>query len=359
MRKTILTLLFLLQISLLFPQKKEQLKIFENKKNWKTEIIEFPINWAPKVKLTGFEELIFTPNWSDPKNDEFWSLIMGWKIDSEKTISLKEIENNFKNYFDGVMKPNHWSKNFPQPKVIFQNKGNGFFGTMTFFDGFHTGKMTTVNIQGKQFFDKLFKESIITFYISPKDYNNPIWNSLKEIETKQNYTSIFKLDTSWGKEVFPFPIPFAKNINYEGIAEVRFPPEGWRNPKHSNFWSYVYAWSINLDRKITEKELAINLQKYFDGLNHIENNKHLKKYKASAKIQKNKIIGETTIYIGEINTYDRFATNTTLKLNVIVESNYCKKNKKNFLLFKFSPKDYNHKTWIILKSINLVKGLCN
>ena len=34
--------------------------------------------------------------------------------------------------------------------------------------------------------------------------------------------SLIKLDTTWGKEVFPFPIGFAQNIEYVGVAEVRF-----------------------------------------------------------------------------------------------------------------------------------------
>lgn len=171
---------------------------------------------------------------------------------------------------------------------------------------------------------------------------------------KNAKSSIIKLDNSWGKEIFSFPIPFAKNITYKGIAEVRFPPEGWRNPDHQNFWSYVFIWNIDLNREITKDELEINLQLYFDGLNNIENNKDLKKHKAIAKLHKDK-----TTYKGVITTYDRFATNTGLKLNVIIENTYCKTDQKNILLFKFSPKEYNHKTWIMLKNIDLVEGLCN
>lgn len=44
--------------------------------------------------------------------------------------------------------------------------------------------------------------------------------------------NLIKLDSIWGKEVFPFPIAFAQNIKYTGIAEVRFPPKGWINPEH-------------------------------------------------------------------------------------------------------------------------------
>lgn len=47
--------------------------------------------------------------------------------------------------------------------------------------------------------------------------------------------NLIKLDSTWGQEIFPFPISFAQNINYKGIAEVRFPPKGWRTPEHLFF----------------------------------------------------------------------------------------------------------------------------
>ena len=55
----------------------------------------------------------------------------------------------------------------------------------------------------------------------------------QKTETK----NLIKLDSTWGQEIFPFPINFAKGINYTGIAEVRFPPKGWIHPEHPFFWS--------------------------------------------------------------------------------------------------------------------------
>ena len=67
---------------------------------------------------------------------------------------------------------------------------------------------------------------------------------------QKNEFNLIKLDSTWGKEVLRFP---ARNMNYTGVGEVRFPPKGWINPKHDRFWSYSYAWKINVDRNITEK----------------------------------------------------------------------------------------------------------
>ena len=96
------------------------------------------------------------------------------------------------------------------------------------------------------------KKIIILFLLTVLHFSNSFSQEIKQ----ENF---IKLDSTWGKEMFPFPIRFAKNINYTGIAEVRFPPKGWRNPEDIFFWTYTYAWSININEKIIAKTLATDL----------------------------------------------------------------------------------------------------
>ncbi|QTD36255.1 hypothetical protein JL193_08750 [Polaribacter batillariae] len=175
----------------------------------------------------------------------------------------------------------------------------------------------------------------------------------QETETK----NLIQLDDSWGQEIFPFPIPFAKSIHYTGTAEVRFPPKGWRTPQHTFFWSYTYVWSISFNEKITAKQLKQDLEKYFDGLNNVRKD-HTLNQKASATIQKINKKNITTFFQGKVITYDRFATNKRLVLNVKIESHFCKKTQKTVILFKFSPKEFKHKVWHTLDKIELINGFC-
>ena len=169
--------------------------------------------------------------------------------------------------------------------------------------------------------------------------------------------NLIALDSTWGTEMFPFPISFAKNIDYEGIAEVRFPPKGWRTEDHPFFWSYTYAWDINLDRKITATELAADLVKYFDGLNRVTKTNNIDQ-KATAVIVKTKRKNSTTFFKGSIDTYDHFTTNKRFTLNVLIENHYCKKEKRTVILFKFSPKGFKHIVWETLESIKLHNTDC-
>lgn len=36
-------------------------------------------------------------------------------------------------------------------------------------------------------------------------------------------TNLIQTDSSWGKEIFHFPLSFAPSIHYQGIEEARFP----------------------------------------------------------------------------------------------------------------------------------------
>jgi hypothetical protein len=165
--------------------------------------------------------------------------------------------------------------------------------------------------------------------------------------------NLIKLDSTWGQEVLRFP---ARDMDYIGVGDIRFPPKGWRQPEHTFFWSYTYAWSINLNEKITTEELEIDLVKYFNSLNHVDENNDNRK--ATATITEIKTEKSTTYFEGKVHTDDRFATNKRFTLNVKIESHYCKKEQKTVLLFTFSPKEFTHEVWKTLNKIELEKEVC-
>lgn len=167
---------------------------------------------------------------------------------------------------------------------------------------------------------------------------------------------LIELDSTWGKEVLRFP---ARNMDYIGVGEVRFPPKGWINPKHTNFWSYTYAWKIDIERGIPAKELELDLVKYFNSLNRINMNETSNTKYSTAKVAFIKKEKETTFFKGSVTIFDRFATKKMLTLTVLIESRYCKKKKKTILLFRFSPKKRNHKVWNTLRNIKLLPHLCD
>lgn len=164
---------------------------------------------------------------------------------------------------------------------------------------------------------------------------------------------------SWGKEFFQFPISFAQEINFKGMEDARF-PKGWAKIESPEFWSYAFAWEIEADQPITKTALESSLQLYFDGLLGIDilrkNDANIQKTKALF-IEK-EVTKNGSLFTGKIDFFESRITKKPMTLNVTIEQHYCKSGQKAVILFKFSPKDFKHDTWVKLAEVTLRKDLC-
>ncbi len=201
---------------------------------------------------------------------------------------------------------------------------------------------------------KNYKKSLL---LNPE--NNNAKKMLKKLTGKEvEKVSLLITESTWGKEVFTFPLRFAKEIKYEGFEEAHF-PKGWTKEDSNEFWSYAFVWSINLIEELTSKELESNLQAYFDGL-MISVNKEKGKTLPKTVVHINKTEDSNGIlkFSGTVNIYDSFVTKKPLLLNVSVEKQDCKQTKKSLVLFRFSPKDFDNTIWHTLKKIKLRGNSC-
>jgi hypothetical protein len=165
--------------------------------------------------------------------------------------------------------------------------------------------------------------------------------------------NLLQADSTWGKEMIQMPFWFAPEINYSGHEDIRF-AKGWEKIDSTGFWTYAFAWDINLKTKPTAPFFEEKLKLYFDGLMKVVNEDTLftiPKTKASfIEITQKK--GMTT-YTGTVETYDAFITKKMITLNVTIESSYRKKTKTYIPLFRCSPKDFKHEAWEMLNEVKL------
>ncbi|PIQ50094.1 MAG: hypothetical protein COW03_01145 [Cytophagales bacterium CG12_big_fil_rev_8_21_14_0_65_40_12] len=181
----------------------------------------------------------------------------------------------------------------------------------------------------------------------------------QEQEAEKLAARLLKADNTWGKELFMFPISFAQEINFKGV-EVALFPKGWSNQESPEFWSYAFAWEVDADHPLTKTALESSLQLYFDGLLSIDNWK-----KSDASIQNTKVLlmekedhKSTSRFTGYLDIFESRYTKKRMTLNVTIEQHYCETNQKAIILFKFSPKDFDHTTWKKLAEVTLRKDLC-
>ena len=180
-------------------------------------------------------------------------------------------------------------------------------------------------------------------------------NAIKMLEklgvdgTKVN--DIFKTDTTWGKEIFKMPLHFAKNIDLYGIEDARF-PKGWNDTKSPNFWSYAFAWKVNLNAKLSKNQLEDYIVKYYDGLiKDVNKNKSLTLPPTKANLKK---INDSK-YVGNVTIFDAFVTNRPLNLNVITEQLIESTQEKLIVTFKISPSTLDKVIWKELDRIEIKK----
>ncbi|MGH1433781.1 MAG: serine hydrolase [Lewinella sp.] len=147
-------------------------------------------------------------------------------------------------------------------------------------------------------------------------------------------------DTSWRKEMFVFPINFARDIDYQGVEDARF-PKGWEEQDSPNFWSYAYAWNLEDSGDLTEADLETSLQKYFVGLMRWE--------ETSVQLSTT----NNAVFTGVVKTMDAFFTKEPMDLNVLIEKTYCEEKNKSIILFRFSPKGFEADVWNKLKEVQL------
>lgn len=197
---------------------------------------------------------------------------------------------------------------------------------------------------------KNYKRSIA---LNPKNENGIQMLAKLGVEIDRGKLYLLKTDKSWMKEIFTFPLNFARDIPYTGIEEAHF-PRGWRDVDSPEFWSYTFAWKVDLTTELTKAELENNLQLYFDGLMRVVNkNKDFVPPKSIAKVEQ-----DAAQFRGTIDIFDAFVTNEAMTLQVVAEREYCPEKQQSILVFKFSPKGFEHEIWDTLKKIKLRDGFC-
>lgn len=177
---------------------------------------------------------------------------------------------------------------------------------------------------------------------------------------EQEPEAITVANNTWGREFFKFPLSFAGNIDFEGMEEALF-PKGWADVTSPEFWSYAFAWKINADSPLTETAIETNLQYYFDGLLTIDlaRTDMTILQKTSAIFIQKETLSADLFYTGKIKTYDTRFTKKPMTLHVRAEQHYCEQTKETIILFRFSPKGFEHTIWSKLAEVTLRHDMCD
>lgn len=172
-------------------------------------------------------------------------------------------------------------------------------------------------------------------------------------QAQQHETILIQADSSWGKEVFYFPLSFAPEIEYLGFEEARF-PQGWGKKDSASFWSYVFAWSIETQHPVTAIDLEQNLRDYFDGLMSVRTDVSKDMLPSTiVLLVKNAHEENGSSFKGKLQIFDAFTLKAPLILYASVEQFFCEERLTSILLFRFSPRSPGHTIWKKLNELTI------
>ena len=191
-KKSVLVLLVLTVGSILaYGQENES--ILSAPDNWQSEIIPFPLGFAPAIDFVGFEDLRFSPGWSDSTSQEFWVYSFAWYIEMDSAMTESKLTESFNIYYDGLMgavfnnqADTTNSIQLDKTLCLFVKTNAGFTGKMRVYDAFFTKDYMTLNIKVKEFFCPKTNKQIILCDISPKTFDHPVWKIFNDVKLEVN-----------------------------------------------------------------------------------------------------------------------------------------------------------------------------
>lgn len=191
-----------------------------------------------------------------------------------------------------------------------------------------------------------------SFALDPKNEN-----AKYQVDVMKGTLDILVADnTIWGKEMFQMPLRFAPEIALKGIEDARFPP-GWATEDSDEFWTYVFAWNVNYTEEVTEAMLAENIRLYFEGL--MSRGKGDLDPTTVAEFNR---VGEADgmdLFEGKVSFVDNFQTKGYFSLNIRTESLACPDQGKAVIVFRFSPKQFDHAVWDKVDEVRMLGDICS
>ena len=189
-KSIIFNLLFLL-LAGLFGLAQEEEPVLIAPDGWRSEILPFPLSFAPELEFEGVEEIQFAPGWSDPESAEFWAYSFVWYIEKQSPMTEQLLTESFNFYYDGLMtavaenqKDSVPAPQFDEALCLFVKTEDGFTGKMRVFDAFFLKDYITLNIKVRESFCLPTDKQIVIFDISPKSLDDELWRIFDNVKLK-------------------------------------------------------------------------------------------------------------------------------------------------------------------------------
>lgn len=161
---------------------------------------------------------------------------------------------------------------------------------------------------------------------------------------------LWPVPSNWKHETFELPPQFAPTLPYHGIEDLRFMP-GFSSPTAPDYWSYDFVWWLDEPPPFDAANVGAALATYFQGLATAVGGSKYQFDPARYRATLNPVpASEPPRLIGQVFTYDPFATGLPITLNVEAELRSCSGMKQVAIVVALSPKDTEDGVWKALRA---------
>ena len=160
---------------------------------WGVERFLIPIEFAPEIPYTGIEDIRFTPGWGNAKSNEYWTYAFLWYLDGQVITNARILENNLKSYYTGLVGRNILPRKIAADKLVPVKtkikKAKRKIGDLKTFRGtifmldYMEQKPIILNCIVHLKSCAGLNKTYIFNEISPKPFNDKIWQSLNQLWT--------------------------------------------------------------------------------------------------------------------------------------------------------------------------------
>lgn len=185
MHKKLMLLLIFISGTYSFSHAQDEQSLLSAPDDWLSERLAFPLSFAPSIELEGFEDLKFTPKWSDSTNQTFWTYTFVWYTKTEFPLSEENLSKSLDAYFDGLMgvDPKKTAEpNKPNATLsVFIKNQEGYKGRIRVHDSFFTKKEMILHVKVRELPCSNAKEQYILFQLSSKDFEHKTWKVFENV----------------------------------------------------------------------------------------------------------------------------------------------------------------------------------
>ena len=154
---------------------------------WRSEVIQFPLDFAPSLEYQGELELLFSPGMFNSQSEEFLSYGFIWAIEGKVLPTPDQLAVDLQTYYYGLQSTVSENRLLAGTKSnIWEDKGSvdsplTYKGVIEWTEPFVTEKAQTLYLSVT--FYKSFERSqwLGFFRVSPQNREHDIWKTLDDL----------------------------------------------------------------------------------------------------------------------------------------------------------------------------------